>query len=290
MPKSPGWRDALAVAAVVLLLVVAVPGANAVPAGWRAGTAPRSLAAPAVLFDALAVALALAAAWFVVTLVAWLRRPRRKDTEPEVVPAPADHGPWARPVAVAVAVLAVAAPFAGLAIVRHFPAHPSAPVPVPSAEVSPGPQPGPATPSHVSKLVAVAVFGLAGMLLGALVFWSTRRQTRQPPRTAAAALADAAQAGTAALSGDDPRTAVLRCYAAMARALRHGGVAGRASDVPGELLARAAASAAVPAQPAGGLTDLFGAARYSSRPVTEAHRQAATAALARIRDTLGGAR
>src|SRR6266511_3958381 len=281
-----GWQEERAVGA---LLVVAVPGANAVPAAWRAGTAPRSPAAPAVLFAALAAVLALAAAGFVVALVVLLRRPRRKDEEPAVVPPPADHGPLARLVAVAVAVLALAAPFVALVIVRHFPAHPAAPVAVPSAEVSPGPQPGPAPAPYVSGLVAVAEFGVAAVLLLALAAWSVRRRARRPARSAATALAEAAEAGTAALSGDDPRTGVLRCYAAMARALRHGGVAGRASDVPGELLARAAASGAIPAQPARELTDLFGVARYSSRPVTEAQRQAATAALARIRNTMRGA-
>ena len=140
--------------------------------------------------------------------------------------------------------------------------------------------------------MAVAALGLLGVLLLALLARrSTRRRSgvaiRRPRRTAGTALAQAAAAGATELSGDDPRTAVLRCYAAMARVLARAGVSGRASDVPRELLARAAANGTVPAGPVRELTDLFGAARYSSHPVTEADRQAAATALQRIRDTPG---
>ena len=64
--------------------------------------------------------------------------------------------------------------------------------------------------------------------------------TGTPPAPPVAALTEASAAAARALVGDDPRTAVLRCYAAMATALRLAVVPGRASDVPGELLRRAA--------------------------------------------------
>jgi hypothetical protein len=287
VPRSPGRRDALAVVAVVVLLAAAVPGANAVAAAWRSGSArrgPGGLLFP--LVEVLAVVVALAAAGIVVAVVGRVRR-SRPDGQVVPVPQAPEHSRWARLVAAIVAVLAIAAPFVGLAVVRHLRAGPAAPVTVPGVEVSPGRGTGStAPPAHPGGLVVVAVFGLAAIVLLALVVWSARRRVGQPirpGRSGATALAEAAAAGSAALSGDDPRTAVLRCYAVMATELRRAGVAGRASDVPGELLARAAARGAVPAEPAGELTDLFGAARYSSRPVTEAHRQAAAAALARIR-------
>jgi Domain of unknown function (DUF4129) len=300
---SASWRDVVAVAVVVALLAAAVPGANAVRAAWQVGPASRGHGVVQVLVDALAVVLAVAAA--VVTMVAamtvlWRRRRLNEDSG-RVWQEPI-RAPWTRAGLVTLVLFASAAPFLALAMVRRFPTHQSAPTVASTGVVSstpPGGAGGPAAgPSH-GGLLLVAGLGLVALLLLILIGGrAARRRTRVPapalrqaPATpsTAEALAAASHAGAEALSGQDPRTAVLRCYAAMAEALRRVGVAGRAAEVPSELLARAAATGMVPAAPASELTDLFGEAQFSSHPFTETQRQAATVALERIRRALAGA-
>jgi hypothetical protein len=145
--------------------------------------------------------------------------------------------------------------------------------------------------------VTIGAVGLAALVVLALVglvaprrrpALAGRGESASAAPSAAALLAGASRAGAATLSDDDPRTAVLRCYAAMATALRRTGVPGRASDVPSEFLRRAAASGVVATTPVRELTALFGEARFSSHPFAEAQRQAAVAALTRIRRDLAG--
>jgi len=279
------WRDALAVLAVVGLLALAAPGAGAVAAGFRARAE-----GPSILLLEIPVAVAAVAATLAVALFVRLRRRRADAEDDDGVPPPPRRNPWARFVALAIILVLVALPATRQFIARQLRLQrPELPAPAVSAAPSPAPSGPVRIPSRAGELVAVAALGLLGVLLLALLARrSTRRRSgvaiRRPRRTAGTALAQAAAAGATELSGDDPRTAVLRCYAAMARVLARAGVSGRASDVPRELLARAAANGTVPAGPVRELTDLFGAARYSSHPVTEADRQAAATALQRIRD------
>jgi len=279
------WRDALAVLAVVGLLALAAPGARAVAAGLRA-----RVEGPSILLLEIPVAAAAVAATLAVALFVRLRRRRADAEDDDGVPPPPRRNPWARFVALAIILVLVALPATRQFIARQLRLQrPELPAPAVSAAPSPAPAGPVRIPSRAGELVAVAALGLLGVLLLALLARrSTRRRSgvaiRRPRRTAGTALAQAAAAGATELSGDDPRTAVLRCYAAMARVLARAGVSGRASDVPRELLARAAANGTVPAGPVRELTDLFGAARYSSHPVTEADRQAAATALQRIRD------
>ncbi|SEM09000.1 DUF4129 domain-containing protein [Streptacidiphilus jiangxiensis] len=94
------------------------------------------------------------------------------------------------------------------------------------------------------------------------------------------ALADAVQAGRAALADDpDPRTAIIACYAAMEASLAQGGISRRKADTPTELLQRAVESELVQGPAARSLTELFSEARYSTHPMGEHQRDQARAAL-----------
>jgi multisubunit Na+/H+ antiporter MnhB subunit len=299
---SARWRDVLAVAGVIALLALAAPGADAMPAVWRLGTAGRGQGAARVVIESVIGALALAAAGVVAALVLVVlrRRRRRKDDEPERVVESHLGDPWARVVAVVVVLLAVAAPFVVLAVTRNDLAGRPAPPPAGTAASSPAPtgrHGASVAASHGGGLLTVMVFGVAALVLLMAVGWLGGRRRRAglaipverpratPPATVAL-LAATSEAGPA-LWGDDARSGVLRCYSAMVGALRRAGVTGRAADVPGELLARAADAGVVSAAPVRELTDLFGEARFSSHPFTEAHRQAAAIALDRIRRDLG---
>ena len=94
------------------------------------------------------------------------------------------------------------------------------------------------------------------------------------------ALADAVDSGRRALLlGDDPRSAVIACYAAMEASLAGSGVARRASDSPQDLLERASAGGLIDGPHAEDLTRLFREARYSTHPMDTGHRDRAAAAL-----------
>ncbi len=136
-----------------------------------------------------------------------------------------------------------------------------------------------------AALLAAAV-GYAAFLL-----WRHLRRTgpRQPQEPYDAVddrdlLARAVDSGRRALLGDDdPRTAVIACYAAMEETLAVSGVVRRASDSPQDLLERAAAGGLLPeAGPAAELTALFREARYSRHPMDAGHRDRAAAALTEI--------
>jgi hypothetical protein len=143
-----------------------------------------------------------------------------------------------------------------------------------------------------AALLAAAV-GYAALLL-----WRHLRRTgpRQPQEPYDAAddrdlLARAVDSGRRALlGGDDPRTAVIACYAAMEETLAVSGVVRRASDSPQDLLERAAAGGLLPeAGAAAELTALFREARYSRHPMDAGHRDRAAAALTEIAASLAAA-
>lgn len=174
----------------------------------------------------------------------------------------------------------------------------------PSAQPSGHRASGPASPSasaaphaggHAASVphlpLVPLLLGLGVLALLAVTALVAVRLRTARRRTAAAApapdgdreaLADAVDAGRAALLGDDPRAAIIACYAAMESALAGRGVAVRRSDSPSDLLARAArrsllvgpAAAAAPE-----LAALFREARYSTHPMTEAQRADARRAL-----------
>jgi phosphatidylglycerophosphate synthase len=92
---------------------------------------------------------------------------------------------------------------------------------------------------------------------------------------------EALHAGEVALDRrwDDPRAAVVGCYAAMERVLARSGNPRRRAETPEELLDRAITEGWLAAAPGRRLTELFLTARYSSAPVTSADVEAARAAL-----------
>lgn len=140
---------------------------------------------------------------------------------------------------------------------------------------------------HALVYVLIAALVLT-VLLAAYHLW--RQLRRGPvPQTAGTygqapgdhdLLADAVDSGRRALlDGDDPRAAVIACYAAMEDSLARSGVARRASDSPQDLLERAAGSGLLDGPHATDLTALFREARYSTHPMDTTHRDRAAAAL-----------
>lgn len=145
-------------------------------------------------------------------------------------------------------------------------------------------------------LVDVGISLLAVVLVLAGVFlwrYLTRPAAPQPPSAEGTfddeetRLAQAVDSGRRALrDADDPRAAVIACYAAMEDSLADSGVARRASDSPQDLLERAVAGGLPAAGAAAALTALFREARYSTHPMDGGHRDRAAAALAEIADGL----
>ena len=137
-----------------------------------------------------------------------------------------------------------------------------------------------------STWAGVLAAGLA-VTAGATLLWRARapRAEPEPPTTVDHDHDTAAvRAATAALDErpDDPRGAVVACYAAMEEALASAGTSRRGAETPEELLARAVADGRLSAGPGRQLTELFLVARYSSAPVTEDNVSACRAALRRI--------
>lgn len=107
----------------------------------------------------------------------------------------------------------------------------------------------------------------------------------EPPAPLLAALA----AWAKPLQEDaDPRSAIVRCYAAMEESLASAGAAPSKADTPAEVLARASHGGLLRSAAASTLTGLFRQARYSTHPITEADRAAAQHALGRLQADLGG--
>jgi hypothetical protein len=182
--------------------------------------------------------------------------------------------------------------------VRHT-WHP--PAPRPFATHSPPPHHYPRAPAHHYGIMRVLAVVVVVLLLTALavagVHLVRRLRLPAPPRNAPAdeaaaddervRLAKAVDRGRRALDGgDDPRTAVIACYAAMEESLAASGVARHASDSPRDLLERAVAGGPPARAAATVLTSLFREARYSTHPMTGAHRDRAATALAELADRL----
>ncbi|GAB3229831.1 DUF4129 domain-containing protein [Mycolicibacterium hippocampi] len=145
----------------------------------------------------------------------------------------------------------------------------------------------------VTMLVLAVVAAIAG-----------RRRTRAPAaelvaaeapdpgRSAGPDLARATELGLAEI-GDrsrDPREAIIACYAAMERELEKSpGTTPQLSDTPSEVLARAVARRALPADSAAELVDLFEEARFSPHVMNEGHREAAVRALRLVQQELPAA-
>jgi hypothetical protein len=142
---------------------------------------------------------------------------------------------------------------------------------------------------------------LYGLLVVALVaavvisiWWSSRLRRPAAPLviedTGTEDLREAVESGRAAMAEiSDARAAIIACYAAMERSLADRGTRRTVADTPDELLARAAAAGTVRGPAAGTLTALFYEARFSTHPVADTQRAAASAALDQLATELAAA-
>ncbi len=83
--------------------------------------------------------------------------------------------------------------------------------------------------------------------------------------------------------GDDPRSAVLRAYAAMEQVLANAGWERRTWEAPGEYLSRVAPRIGSGSTAGLTLTRVFEVARFGRRAISEADRAAAEEALIEVR-------
>jgi hypothetical protein len=282
-------RRELRVAAVAVLLAVTVVGLRTRGAFASKPDAAAAGATGAVLATALIACEGVALAAFIVLLVAARsqRRPRKED-EPERLVVPW----WAKTIAVLLALALLATPPVVL-LTRPTRKHPF--VPPLGHLVNPvsGSRPPAAAASSSSwPLIVGMVIAIAVVLTFTLVV--RRWRLPGPPRhlDRPAALAESLAAGSAALAAnDDPRTAIIACYAAMEQGFAAAGSAPAAADTPAEVLARAlAAETGAAWGSAETLTGLFRHARYSSDPMTPADAQAAATALTELRARAGAGR
>jgi hypothetical protein len=91
------------------------------------------------------------------------------------------------------------------------------------------------------------------------------------------------------LAIDDPRAAVIACYARMEAFVESSGVLHLSSDTPFEFFARVLAHHHVPHRAVERLTRLFEVAKFSPHPVTEQMRQDALMSLREVRGVVASA-
>jgi hypothetical protein len=299
-------HDVRRVAAVALLAAAAALGLRARGAttlSWNAAAVSAEGAAIRDVLGILVLAGVLACA-VLVTAAFSGRRKRRPRGEPRHVHEEPALPWWIRPATLLLVLAAAVVPFALLILQAH--GHPQTSATPPSAIASRGDIASPtASLAPRSRARSGGSGGwpaatLIVLAVGAalLLFWRGNRPPGTlptgapapvPPSAAPQSLARALAAGTAALGrGQDPRAAIIGCYAAMERSLAAAGSAPVAADTPAEVLARAASRGLVRSAAVGTLTSLFREARYSDHPLREADWASATEALARLRDEVGG--
>ena len=142
---------------------------------------------------------------------------------------------------------------------------------------------------------------LYGLLVVALVaavvisiWWSSRLRRPAAPLAiedmGTEELREAVESGRAALAEiSDARAAIIACYVAMERSLADRGTRRTVTDTPDELLARAVGAGTVRGPAASTLTALFYEARFSTHPVADRQRAAASAALDELAAELAAA-
>jgi hypothetical protein len=162
------------------------------------------------------------------------------------------------------------------------------PAPPNNAPRPPGSQDDGTDRDVLRYLIASTVVLLVMIVAGELV---VRRRRGVEPRidvpspisgpisaVAASSLARAAESGLAEIEDPnrEPRQAIIACYAAMERELRHfPGAAPQDFDTPTEVLARAVDHHALHVDHAAELVNLFEEARFSPHVMTEEHRSRA---------------
>jgi heme/copper-type cytochrome/quinol oxidase subunit 2 len=111
------------------------------------------------------------------------------------------------------------------------------------------------------------------------------RPSAEQPAVGSEALVRAAEVGLAEVEdlSQEPRKAIIACYAAMERELaRVPGAAPQDFDTASEVLARAVDQHALGPESATQLVDLFDEARFSPHVMNERHRETAVAVLQRV--------
>jgi uncharacterized protein DUF4129 len=284
-------RSAWRVAAVAVLLALTAAGLRSRGPFSHAPDRALAGASGAVLATALAATEGVALVAFVLVLV--LARPRRKPKPDEDEPPRPPFPWWAKALAVLASAAVLATPLAVLFTRGTRPRTgppPARPGAAASGAAAPPRLPAPA---HGSPWPLIAGMLVALLLLVALTVWSgrtRRRPARDRDRGSRLALGESLDAGLAALAGtlspNDPRAAIIACYAAMERGFAAAGSAPVAADTPAEVLARAAGAGLVQSGSAHQMAGLFRRARYSSEPMTGADSAAAAAALDQMRADL----
>jgi Domain of unknown function (DUF4129) len=286
------------VAVIVLLIAIAASLRGYLPGVQRTDPQPPHSGASLVY---VAVLLGISLVIVAVALIARLRDTRTVPSSVSPLPKRFSDGsgrPAWRVILMAAGVLLGWLALAWL-LSRFIGAHPiGKPQSAPPAAVSPpvgdpGQRPG----SHdngaerdvLHYLIAGTVALLVMVVAGAVV--ARRRQVAHPavagtqplggpPPAAAAAtsLVRAAESGLAEIEDpdQDPRQAIIACYAAMERALRRRpGAVPQDFDTPTEVLARAVEHHALHVDTATELVNLFEEARFSPHLMTEGHRRRA---------------
>ena len=159
------------------------------------------------------------------------------------------------------------------------------------------PKPGAGSALHIPW--GPILYGLLVVVLLAAVvisiWWSSRlRRAAAAPLViddvGAEELREAVESGRAALAEiSDARAAIIACYVAMERSLADRGTRRTVADTPDELLARAVGAGTVRGPAASTLTALFYEARFSTHPVADGQRAAASAALDELAAELAAA-
>jgi hypothetical protein len=126
---------------------------------------------------------------------------------------------------------------------------------------------------------AVVYYGRGGLLLGRAPAPALDSRDLDAD---AAGLRAAALRARAALDGEDPRSAVIRCWVTLQDAAAASGIARTASETSAELATRVLGGFAVDALALDLLQRQYNRARFSEAPVTERDRSAARAAADRI--------
>ncbi|HEY7051187.1 MAG TPA: DUF4129 domain-containing protein [Mycobacterium sp.] len=297
------WGRAIGLIALVILTGVALRGY--LP-GETHDAEKQPTNSPAAMIAVLTL-LAAAVAIITVAIIATLREPRPARQAGGDLPNRRDgegFRPTWRWLMIALAVLIVWLLIVVLLMrlgarldADHPASQPAATTPAPGPGQAP-PPPGPPPPGESQGDLFWPLFGTTVAMVaiwaaGIAVALLRRRRKENVQSLPAAAepmpdapgpppLAVAAERGLAEM-GDlsrEPREAIIACYAAMEGALANAPeVVPQDSDTPSEVLARAVEHGALHAGSATELVGLFAEARFSPHVMTEAHREAAVAAL-----------
>jgi hypothetical protein len=275
-PRSWLRAPLVQVTLVAVLLLVSTLGIRALAEGHLGSTPPAGRGGQQLVIVLLLAGLVAG----VVGLLASRRRRTRRSGMPR-------RPPWWAPL-VTLALFTLALMLAVMLFGRlglQMPDDGTAAPPTPPAPF-PGVPGG--WPAGSTALLALACL-LAALLIGRRllarpeppVFPSA--EDALPPEPWATLQAAVDSGDTALHDTDDPRRAIIACYAAMEDSLAGVGAPRRITDTPDELLRRATQAGLVDAAPAETLTGLFREARFSTHPMTAAQRDAAAGSLAALR-------